>query len=225
MAISDDIAREKIKVVKAVFGSKLGKHISSNVLLPILNKLEKSYQSILDEVGNQLRDAIRDYLITSQPSGRTYKIYEYDPTRPYGQRNVLIGEHTASAPGEPPASLTGTLADSMEYMVFPDGSLYVGLLKGWGEYSDAGTEMESAFYSHGNIVIRVNTDVPNIKTPVGTYGRILEDEVRSGWFKEIMTFLKPSIRERIRKDVKRSLESITRSASVRKAVVFKVYFR
>jgi hypothetical protein len=220
MAFKDDIVSERVKIVRCVFKSKLGKKISNEILNPILDALEKGYPDMLDNVGREVRNSIVEYLMTSEPTGRTYRIYTYDPSAPYGSRTELIGEHVASAPGEPPAALTGTLANSIEYQVHADGSLYIGILRGWGEYSDAKTELKSAFYRFGNIVISLDESViPNKQTPVGTYSRW-----HGRWYEDIMEVTRPLMRKRLRKDLRNLLNKTTKKTSVRKAVVFKIYF-
>lgn len=222
MSIIKDIHSEKAKLVKCVYRSKLGQKINDNILFPILDKLEVDIPIIMDQMGQWTRNKIQEYLFNSVPSGRTYEIWELDPDAPRGQKAVYVDSYTASAPGEPPARLTETLIESIEYKIFSDGSFRVGLLKNWGEYSNAMTELESAFFAGNKIFIGKTYN--KSKTPVGTYGRILGDDLRP-WFREFMDSIREELRQRIRNNIKKSLNKATRKISAKRAFVFKVYFR
>lgn len=222
MAIMSDIANERAKLVKATFKSKLGKRITSDILFPILDNLEKSIPIIMEENAKWLQRKIVTYLQSVTPTGRSYRIFEYNPDAPYGQRTKYLFTHTASKEGQPPATLTGTLSDSIGYEVFSDGSFRVGLLKQPGEFSDLNTEFEYAFMKMD--MIFVMDEGNEYTSPVGTYGRELEESKRP-WFRKFMDSIRDELRQNIRKDVRKSLNKITRRISVRKAIVFKVYFR
>ena len=234
MPIKQDAQAERIKLVKAVFGSKLGKKIADDTLIPILLQIEEDAEYILEDTAIYVRMLIVEYLMSITPAGRTYKILHYDPEGPRGHKTTLIGEYTASAEGQPPAQLTGTYAESMDYEIAKDGSSFrIGLLKTWGEPSDTGGEFESVAFSHGNIL--VNPDLEkSTKTPVGTYGTALTSgftshisgkTVARPWFTNFMISIRPEIRKTIRSAMKETLRKATRKISVRRAIVFKVYFQ
>lgn len=232
MPFIKDIAREKVKLVKYMNKSKLAKSITSDILMPILDQLENDSNDILEEAAQLIVDRIKANIIESVPSGRTYKIVEYDPSKPRGQRSQVIGEHIASAPGEPPALLSGTLVESIGYEMFSDGSFVVGLMPDYGEFSEFGSEFESSGYSpYGGGAIIIGED-PH-QSPVGTYGRALEGgftNAKAGkvkqrpWFRDIMEELKKPMRDAIREAVQKSLNKITRRYTVRRAFVFKIYY-
>lgn len=222
-----DIKNEKVKLVKAIHGSKLGKKITDEILMPILNQIEEDAQDVMEDAAQWVTEKITDYMQAATPSGRTYKIYHYDPSLPKGQRSTLIAEHTASAPGQLPAQLTGTLIDAIDYRINADGSFRVGLLKSPGEFSAELTEFESAFFKHGKIFVNPDLTVSK-QTPVGTYGEYLTkgtpNMAARPFFAPLMEELKPELRARIRKNMRQSLNKATRRISVRKAIVFKIYF-
>ena len=221
MSIVKDIHNEKAKLVKATFANKLGKKITSDILMPILNQLEQDVPIIMENAAQWMTQKVTDFLHSVSPSGRTYEIWELDSSAPRGQKARKIAEYTASGEGQPPAMLTGTLSESIEYEMFSDGSFKVGLLKSWEEYSDAKSEFESAFFAGGKIF--VGKDYNTSWTPVGTYGRYLESKFRP-WFRGFMNDHREELRQKIRTDVRKSLNKITRRISVRRAIVFKVYF-
>lgn len=230
MAIYSDIAQEKAKLVKVMNRSKLAKSITDGILMPILDQLEDDARYIMEEAAQMLVDRIKDYMIASTPSGRTYKIVSME-----GGKGTVLGEHTASRSGEPPAMLSGTLVESIGYEMFSDGSFVVGLLPQWGDFSDTMSEFASSGFSikTGSIIINGKSEMK--QTPVGTYGRALEGgftNAKTGkyveprpWFKPIMDELKEPLRQMIRKSVRKSLGQITRRYSIKRAIVFKVYYR
>ena len=226
MPILSDIHNEKVKLVRATFGNRLGQKITSGILMPILNELEESVPDIMETIAEWTRNQISEMLKAATPTGRSYKIYDYDPSRPYGQRSILIDEYTASSPGELPANLTGTLAESIEYEIYSNGSFRVGLLKNYGVGSDAGSEFESAFYRSGKII---KSEGFNKQTPVGSYGRYLNTGTEKmkprPWFSIIMGDLREQIRKKIRFKVRAALNRATRRVTVKRAIVFKVYFQ
>lgn len=228
MAIISDITSQRARLVKAVYKGKLGKRIVKDVLVPILDQLEKDIPKIMQDAAEWARMRIVEYLRSTTPSGRTYKIYHYDPSQPRGNRTTLIEEYTASAPGEPPAQLTGTLIEAIDYRIFSDGAFQVGLLKDVGEFSDSLSEFESVFYRAGKIF--VNPDLESsTQTPVGTYGKFLEQGTQHmaprPWFSSAMNEIRSGLRDRIRKNVKISLNKATKLTTIRSAIVFKVYFK
>ena len=229
MGFKADIASERVKLIKCVQSSKLGKMITSGILNPILDQLESDADDILIDVAEYARDRILSYMASSVPTGRTYKIVEYDANKPKGQRSTVIGEYTASAPGEPPAQLTDTLIESIGYELFSDGSFIVGLIPDYGEMSAAASELESSGYAWGSILIGPNAS----QTPVGTYGRALESGYSSAlagpikarpWFEIVMDSIREDLRERIRKNMRTSLNQATRRYTVRRAIYFRITF-
>lgn len=229
--IYNNIKNERVKLVKATFGSKLGKNITDNILMPILDELEEVVPLILLDCAEWAKKAISDYLKNSASSGWTYEIYYYDPSMPKGKRTTLLDEYTASAPGQSPAMLTGTLVESIEYQLYNDGSFRIGILKDEGVFSDAMSEFESVFFKGGKIF--VNNDLAAAKkTPVGTYSKYLAEGTEGKHpmderphFEYAMHEIREELRQKIRSRVRIALNTITRRTSVRRAVIFKVYFR
>jgi hypothetical protein len=224
----DSCKRERVKLIKVVHRNKLGKKISDEILMPILNQLEEDYSIILENIAEWAKERIQNYLRDSSPSGRTYKIYHYDPSMPWGHRTILIDEYTASAPYDVPAQKTGTLVESIEYRINSDGSFHIGLLKDKGIFSEMQTEFESVFYRSGKIFVNPNLEA-STKTPVGTYGDYLAtgtpNMAERSFFQRSMNEIRNELREKIRKNIRTSLNKITRRISVRRAVIFKVYYR
>ena len=225
-----DIREQKVRLVKATFNSKLGKNIVDNILIPILEQLEEDVPKVLTEAADWARKRIVDILISTTPSGRDYAIYEYT-TGDFKNRTLHEGfkpnPHTASDDYQPPAKLTGTLASSISYEVYADGYFRIGVLKEEGESSDAGTEFESSFYSPSKHSIYVNTE-GGFTTPVGTYAKYLAEGTQymrpRPFLEACMDEIREELRQRIRKNIRRSLNKSTRRVSIRKAIVFKVYF-
>lgn len=219
MTIHDDIASEKAKLAKVVMKNKLGKLITSDVLFPVLDQLDKQVPNILHEAGVKFEKILKSYLNSVAPSGFNYKVYMYDASKPRGSRTWLIDEWTASAPGDPPARHTGTLMDETGFMVLPNGRIRVGLLKNFGEMSDAETEFKSAFFKGGKIFVSAD-DSYNIQTPVGEYGRY-----QGSWFIDFMNAHREQLRKLIRTGTRKALNKVTRKTSLKRAVIFKVYFK
>lgn len=224
-----DITEQKVRLVKATFNSKLGKKISDEILMPILDQLEENIPTILTEAADWARDKIVDILVSSTPSGRSYGIYEYSTGEFKNLTEHELHPHQASAANQMPATMTGTLAESVSYEIYSDGYFRIGVLKEFGEESDEGTEFKSSFYSPRMKAILVNTDPSKLSsTPVGTYAKYLASGTkymkRRPWFKRAMFEIKQELRDRIRKNVRTAFNKATRRISVRKAIVFKVYF-
>jgi hypothetical protein len=219
MTIHDDIASERAKLAKVVMNNKLGKLITSDILYPVLDTLDKQIPNILYEAGVKFEKILKSYLSSIAPSGFNYKVYMYDASKPRGERTWLIDEWTASSPGDPPAQHTGTLFRETGFMVLPNGKLRVGLLKDEGEMSDDETEFKSAFFRGGKVFVSAD-DSYNIQTPVGTYGREHGD-----WFIAFMDIHREQLRKLIRNSTRKALNKITRKTSLKRAVIFKVYFK
>ena len=228
MAFRQDIVQERGKLIKATLGSKLGKNISDRILMPILDRLENDYEAVLSEAANWARDEIVKYLTSNEPSGRTYKIVHYEP----GVGSKTLRSYTASAEGEPPSHKnTGTLAKSISYEVDSDGSFKVGLLIGYND-PPVGTELKSSGFlgQWGKIL---QTPGMMTQTSVGKYGRALEGGfinkegvyVERPWFEKTMDEIRDELRQRIRKGMSESIRKATRKISVRKAIIFKVYYK
>lgn len=61
------IQKEIVNLRRVVKGSKLGKHITDNILIPILQKLDPIIDEILDWMGFLLQDEIQ-YLLSDRKS-------------------------------------------------------------------------------------------------------------------------------------------------------------
>lgn len=231
MPYFQDIASIRTKLTRVCMNNTLGGIIHRDILSPILDQLESDGKEIIEDAAMWLKNRIQSYMAASVPTGRTYKIVSYDPAKPRGQRSNVIGEYTASAPGEPPASLTGTLVDSVGYEIDYEGRIRIGLMPEYGEMSDAGSELVASGYAWGSIIINEE----NAKaTPVGTYGRALEEGYSSyvagpiaarPWFQPVMDEYRDEFRKRIRDSIRESLNRATSSSRIRRGIIFKVYIR
>jgi len=100
---SQVIKKEIIQLQRIVYKSKLGKHITDAILIPILQKLDPLIDEMLDWIGFLLQDEVQYLLSTAAPGG-TYDVYYVDKSMPWGQRSVKIGTYQASEKGGPPFS-------------------------------------------------------------------------------------------------------------------------
>jgi hypothetical protein len=231
MSIGQDIEEERARLIKVTFGNKLAQKVTEDVLFPILNSLEEQYPYILDNVGKWLTNEIKTYMMAWQGTGRTYKIYEWNPDAPYGQRQTKVAEYTAGSDLGPPVSFnsgnplippTGSLVEGIQYEINAKGYLSVGLLN---PGFTTGREFKSTAFYGGKILIGPDTT----SQPVHHYWKEL-NKIRGGsknltWFKELMLDLRKGYREKLRSEARKALNKATRRISVRRAIVFKVYFK
>lgn len=232
MTIADDINKERAKLIKVTFGNKLAQKVTTDILMPILDNLEAQYPYILDTVGKWVTNQIKIRMLEWKGTGAKYVIYEYNPDAPRGQKKKPIGTYTAGDPLGPPVSYdsgdslippTGSLAEAVQYELYADGTLVVGLLdKGFS----TGREFRSMGYVPGpegekGILVGDGGTVQ----PVGTYWEHLIKNERANWFRHLMIELRSEYREKLRTEARKALNKATRRLSVRRAIVFKVYFK
>jgi hypothetical protein len=223
MAIYEDIYSERLKITTIVNRDKLGKHIYSTILNPILEELYNSIDGILVSVGESLIGELRSLLDHSSYKGSSYEIWLITD-----EGNVYIGEYTPSAPDGPPISSsslevgippTGTLYASLSWDIDEFGRLHIGVL------DSSGTEFESSFFKWGKIFIGGET---TSKTPVGQYAKILDDpgaKAYRPWLKTFMDANRDTVRSWIRSEVKDAISSVTRRPTVKRALYIKIYWR
>ena len=223
MPIISDIKRERANLVSIVNRSKLARRVTDDILFPILDALENSAFGILEEVGKKIEKELINGILSTVPSDQSYKIYYIDPDAPRGQKIQDVDEYTPSLMGMPPKSLTGSLIECIGYQVNADGSVDFGLIK-----DTTGEEFESMSYFPGKIYVDI-TGERNKKKTVKEYASILDSEnyaFQRPWFDEILNdYLRDEIRKFIRLEIKKALNKITKRSSVRRAMIFKVYFR
>ena len=236
MAIGEDIDRERAKLIKVTFGNKLAKKVTQDVLFPILDNLEKQYPLILETVGQWLSMRIAQYMMEYEGTGRTYQIYEYNFDAAKGQKKTHLATYTAGGDFGPPVSFdagggslippTGSLLEAIRYEVDASGSLNVGLLN---PNFSTGREFKSLGYYPSSMnetdddIILVSSDASS--QPVGHYWRELITNERYNWFHHMMIELRKEYREKLRTEARKTLNKITKRISVRRAIVFKVYFK
>lgn len=225
MSIYSDIYAERLKITTIVNRDKLGKHIYSTILNPILEELYNSIDGILQNVGMTLINELRTTLDHSNyKGGKPYEIWLIVEDG----KNVYIGEYTPSAPGGPPISMpsgdvgippTGTLSASLSWDIDEHGRLHIGVLE------SPGTEFESSFFKWGKIFLGgENTS----KTPVSKYAEILDSPDSSSyrpWLRTFMDANRAVVRSWIREEVKGAIENVTRRPTVKRALIIKIYWR
>jgi len=102
---------------------------SKRVLIALRNhntQFDQGIHEALYDIGRITQTEIRRLLDTGPKTGRIY-------SRPGGRR------HRASAPGEAPATDTGALAKSVDYVVQSAIRMEVGDREHYGEYLEDGT--------------------------------------------------------------------------------------
>lgn len=240
MSIFKDIKRERVKLVRATFKSKLARRISQDILKPIFDEIEKEAEIILNEAGQRIVDDLIDSINKSGGGGGTYRIYHIDPGAPRGEK-IVSGPipYDSSAPGGPPDRLEGALVRSISFKLDREnGSLEYGVLRGRGiktfkSYSFFPDPKEKGV---GNIYVSINPSDNKKSAPlhrIGSnkkgYSQILDDPSSASyrpWFDSVVeNEIRPTIRAFIRERMKEALRKATKRPTVRKAVVFKVYFR
>jgi hypothetical protein len=231
MAIQKDIAEERIRIGKAVQKSKFAKGIAERILDPLLENLEDEMADTADWIGQFIVAHIRERIMGSTPSGREYKVILVDPSEGFAEDAYTeIGEYTASAEGDPPASFssslgvpTGTLLESISYEISDDGRVRVGV------FHSAGSEYTSLFFRGGKIFVTEGDE--GSRTSVEEYANFLDTGWSnkygsSGphpWFRDVMEELRPQIRKMIREKLNKALKRNTKSKGGR-SIYFRVYF-
>ena len=223
------INREILDLRRVVKGSKLGRHITENILIPILKKIDPFVDEMLDWIGWYISEEIKHVLATSRSSSDwTYEVYFVDTTAPKGQKYTKIGEYTPSAKGSPPYSPdvggdpdippSGTLLRSIDYMITNRG-VVLGIRDNVTPYH--------LWYKWGKLFVG-----DEIKPrSAATYGMILDSPDYSGtggsnyrpYFRETVRQMKPKMKKRFREQFKQQVIRATKRPTVRRAI--EIHFR
>jgi hypothetical protein len=224
-------AEERVRIGKVVQRSKFGQKIVDTVINPILDAVEKDMADTADWIGAFIVDHLRQNILASSPAGRTYEVILVADGGGKGAYTSL-GEYTASAPGQPPASFdsglgvpTGTLFESIGFEIDGTGRVRVGIFNSTGE------EYTSLFYRGGKIFVTEGDD--GSKTPVEVYANALDTGASGGddwsvsprpWFRDVMEEIRPIIRKVIRERLHAALQGRSKVAADKKIMYFRVNF-
>ena len=218
------IQKEIASLHRVVKGSKLGKHITDNILIPILEKLDPIIDEILDWMGFLLRDEIQYLLSTASQGGDTYEIYYVDPSMPYGQKSVKVGEYTASEKGGPPRSprgggsefpQSGTLYESIIYQI-KGSTITVGIKDTQSPYR--------LWFKWGKLFLFADNQIESRST--GQYGQILDDPAYAHYrpyFTSAIANIRPQLKKRFREEFNKGLNEVTKRPTVKRAI--EIHFR
>jgi len=216
------IQKEIVNLRRVVKGSKLGKHITDNILIPILQKLDPIIDEILDWMGFLLQDEIQYLLSTASQGGDTYEIYYVDTSMPYGQKSVKVGEYTASEKGGPPRSPRGGGSDMPQ-----SGTLHQSIVyKITGSTITVGIEdIESPYrlwFKWGKLFLFEDNEIKPRST--GQYGQILDDPSYGKgvhyrpYFTSAIANIKPQLKKRFREEFQKGLNEVTKRPTVKRAI-------
>jgi hypothetical protein len=225
-APSEIIRKEIVNLHRVVYKSKLGKHITNNILVPILEKLDVAVDAMIDWMAFLLRDEIQFLLSTASPSGFVYSIYYVDPSMPAGQKSVKIGEYTPSERGGPPKSPVGSGGDMPQ-----SGTLYQSIfyeIKG-GTIKIGIRDLQSPY------ALWYNPDWPgklfqfadNAVQPGRTsiYGPALEGIGGEGGYRPFwraaMAKIRPELKRRFKEEFGKALQEATKRPTVKRAIVIR----
>lgn len=224
----EPIKQEIIQLQRVAYKSKMGKHITDNILIPILQKLDPILDDMLDWIGFLLQDEVQFLLSTASP-GATYDVYYVDKSMPWGQRSVKIGEYTASERGGPPFSpkgggetdwpQSGTLYKSIFYKV-SGNTVTVGIENNDPPYR--------VWLKWGKLHIFAQDDWSSPKKGASQYGSILDDplyEFHRPFFRSALASIKPEIKRRFREEFKKALAEVTKRPTVRRAIEIRFIWR
>jgi hypothetical protein len=218
----EQVKREIINLRRVVKGSKLGRHISENILIPILEQIDPIVDEILDWVGWYLQQEIREVLTTARPSNFVYTVYFVDEGA--YQKYTKVGEYRSSQRGGPPISeniddpeipQSGNLLKSITYEV--RGSNVI-----------LGIEDNPTPYN-----VWYNPDWPGklfVSKGEGrsasVYGAVLDspkyDHYRP-YFTSTIRQMKGKLKKQFREHFKREINKVTRRTSVKRAI--EIHFR
>lgn len=231
----------RIQIREIVKTDKLMKHIVKRSLDPILEVLENIYLNVLSEAGRMVVEVLKENVAERLETSRTYLIVEFNPdVEPYtpgGGRYVEKDSHDASSPLSSPASMTGTLLDSIGFNITKAGVLKVGQVNlTTGGWSVDKSELKTVFF-RGNKIF-VNDEIGKA-TSVGRYAQYLEEGTgpwttpdgiysRGGmaarpWISETIKEMQSAIKEFIKEQIHTAIKRRTRSEGVRKAFTFNVF--
>lgn len=228
------LRKEIVNLRRVVKGSKLGKHITENILIPILQKLDPILDEILDWIGFLIQDEIQYLLSTASPSGFVYEIYYVDMDNAYN-KSWKIGEYEPSERGGPPRSprsgggslpQSGTLYQSIVYEI-RGSTVIVGI---------ADLEAPYALWYNpqwpGKLFQFADNEIAPGRTTV--YGPALdnpaigEDQDERSWgyrpfWNSTIEKIRPEIKKRFREEFKKALQEATRRPTVKRAI--EIHFR
>lgn len=221
--VKDFARKEVISLRRVVKGSKLGKHISEDILIPILERLDPMIDLILDWIGWYIQEEIKHVLATSKSSGGTYEVYYVDPGAAWGQKYTKIGEYTASAEGGPPHSPdsmedpdippSGTLLQSITYEI-RGSSVVLGIKHKVTPYH--------LYFKYGKLFVGEDTEPRS----ASVYGSILDDPAYDHYrpyFTQTIRQMKGKIKKQFREVFKKEVQTATKRPTVRRAI--EIHFR
>lgn len=222
--IKSMLNREILELRRVVKGSKLGKHISNEILIPILKKIDPFVDEMLDWIGWYISEEIKHVLATAKDGSHwVYEVYYVDPDAMYGQRYTKIGEYTPSAQGGPPYSPdiggdpdippSGNLLRSINYVI-KGSSVVLGILDYKTPYHH--------WYRWGKLFVG---DTMEGRSAID-YGSILDDpayERYRPYFHDTIRSMKIKMKERFRQQFKKEVLAATRRPTVRRAI--EIHFR
>lgn len=219
----DIIRKEIVDLRRVVKGSKLGKHITEGILIPILEKLNPVLDELINWMGFLIQDEIQYTLSDTKASGFIFDIYYVDPDAPYGRKSWKIGEYEPSEMGGPPFSpkggggdlpQSGTLYRSIVYEV-RGSSVILGIQDIQAPYALwYNPDWPGKLFSFASSTLRPG------RTSV--YGAALDDPSPDSpyrpYWRETIDRTKPEIKRRIREEFKKALQEATRRPTVQRAV-------
>ena len=219
-----EVKQEIIELRRVVKGSKLGKHISENILIPILEKIDPFIDEMLDWMGWYISEEIKHILATAKDGSHwVYEVYYVDPDAMYGQRYTKIGEYTPSAQGGPPYSPdtggdvdippSGNLLRSINYTVTGNR-----VILGIRDYKTPYRH----WYRWGKLFVGDTMEGPSAID----YGSILDDpeyEQYRPYFTNTIFSMKKKMKERFREQFRKQVLAATRRPTVRRAI--EVHFK
>lgn len=220
------LRKEVLNLRRVVKGSKLGKHISENILIPILQKIDPVIDELLDWIGWYISEEIRYVLETARPGHIwTYKVYYVDPSAPSGQKYTEIGEYTPSAQGSAPFSPAGGGSDpdippsgnlyrSINYTI-KDGSVILGIEDNRTSYH--------LWFRWGKLFVG---DTMQGRS-ASDYGAIIDDPTSGSRYRPYFTStikkMKPKIKKRFREEFRKTVHGATKRPTVKRAI--EIHFR
>ena len=222
----EQVKREIINLRRVVKGSKLGKHISEDILIPILEQIDPIVDEILDWIGWYLTEEIKHTLATAQGSGFVYSVYYVDESASYG-KYTKVGEYESSQRGGPPISenigdveipQSGTLLKSIMYQI-RGSSVVLGIEDNKTPYS--------VWYNEnwpGKLFITESEG-----RSASVYGSILDDPNYGNgayyrpYFSSVIRQMKGKLKKQFREVFNKEIRKITRRTSVTRAI--EIHFR
>jgi hypothetical protein len=223
------IRKEIVNLRRIAKKSKLGDHITEDILIPILDKIDETLDPLLDWLGFLIQDEVH-FLLSTAPTGWEYDVYYVDKSMPYGQQNVKVGTYQASERGGPPSSpekgrqtefpQSGTLYKSIYYEI-KDGTVIVGIREHEPPYK--------IWFQWGKIFIFADeSKAKSEKKTTLQYGQILDSEeyeFHRPYFTSAVAAAKPEIKKRIREEFRKALQESTKRPTVKKAIEIHIIWR